>query len=173
MSGRALVIRTSRSVSSTRVRRISSLIYSTRIVSSISFGRANRGLLAEALSDGGGGRTACGRNEVEELLLPSPAPHAGEAEALAAIGRRPALVGRRKDAIGVVDGGSECWPLIASCMPEPGSVVAPAPRAAVAAIHRIERLAAEPLTTPLKRRTDPDIPERISELLALCGTARI
>jgi hypothetical protein len=27
-----------------------------------------RGLLAEALSDGGGGRTACGRNEVEECL---------------------------------------------------------------------------------------------------------
>jgi hypothetical protein len=44
------------------------LIDSTRIVASISFGRANRGLLAEALCDGGGGCIACDRNEVEECF---------------------------------------------------------------------------------------------------------
>ena len=68
-SGRALVIRTSRSVSSIRVRCISSIIVSTRILASIVFGRANRGLLAEAPCAGGGGRTACGRNEVEECFI--------------------------------------------------------------------------------------------------------
>ena len=68
MSGRALVIRTSRSISSIRVRRISSLIDSTRIVASIVFDRANRGLLAEAPCSGGGGCIACDRNEEEECL---------------------------------------------------------------------------------------------------------
>jgi hypothetical protein len=44
------------------------MIVSTRIVASIVFGRANRGLLVEALSAGGGGRIACGRNEEEECF---------------------------------------------------------------------------------------------------------
>src|SRR6266566_3893079 len=47
---------------------ISSLIVSTRIFSSIVFGRANRALLAEAHSDGGGGCIACDRNEEEECF---------------------------------------------------------------------------------------------------------
>jgi hypothetical protein len=34
----------------------------------ILFDRANRGLLAEALSDGGGGRIARDRNKVKECL---------------------------------------------------------------------------------------------------------
>src|SRR5258708_29733812 len=67
-SGRALVIRTSRSVSSIRVRRISSIIVSTRIVASIIFGRANRGLLAGGPCSGGGGCIACDRNEEKECV---------------------------------------------------------------------------------------------------------
>src|SRR5215467_14335402 len=67
-SGRASVIRVSKLVSSNRVRRISSHIVSTRIGTSIRFGRANRGLLAEAPSDGGGGCIACDRNAVEECF---------------------------------------------------------------------------------------------------------
>src|SRR5215831_12325668 len=41
---------------------------STSIGTSIRFGRANRGLLAEAPSDGGGGCIACDRNEVGECF---------------------------------------------------------------------------------------------------------
>jgi hypothetical protein len=67
-SGRALVIRTSRSLSSIHVRRISSIIVSTRIVACIVFDRANRGLLAEAPCDGGGGCIACDRNEEKECF---------------------------------------------------------------------------------------------------------
>jgi hypothetical protein len=48
--------------------RISSLIDSTRIVASIVFGRANRGLLAEAPCSGGGGCIACDRNAEEECF---------------------------------------------------------------------------------------------------------
>jgi hypothetical protein len=52
-----------------RFGRISSLIVSTRcIVASIALDRTNRGLLAEALGAGGGGRIARDRNEVEECL---------------------------------------------------------------------------------------------------------
>src|SRR5258708_39795227 len=62
----------SRSVSSIRVKRISSIIVSTRIGASIVFGRANRGLLAGAPCSGGGRGTACGRNEVEECFIAEP-----------------------------------------------------------------------------------------------------
>jgi hypothetical protein len=44
------------------------MIVSTRIVASIAFDRADRGLLAEALGAGGGGRIARDRNEVEECF---------------------------------------------------------------------------------------------------------
>ncbi len=47
-SRRAQVIRTSGSVNSICVKHINSVIVSTRILASIIFGRANRGLLAEA-----------------------------------------------------------------------------------------------------------------------------
>src|ERR1700730_15657513 len=67
-SGSRLVIRASRSQSSILDRRISSLIVSTRIVASIVFDRANRGLLAEAPCSGGGGCIACDRNEEEECF---------------------------------------------------------------------------------------------------------
>ena len=77
MSDGALVIRTSRSISSIRVRRISSLIDSTRIVASIVFGRANRGLLAEAPCSGGGGCIACDRNEEEECFSAQPRTRCG------------------------------------------------------------------------------------------------
>src|SRR5258708_4288203 len=76
-SGRAWLIRTSRSISSIRVRRINSLIDSTRIVASIVFVRANRGLLAEAPCSGGGGCIACDRNEEEGCFSAEPRTRCG------------------------------------------------------------------------------------------------
>src|SRR5712672_1441606 len=140
MSGRALVIRTSRSISSIRVRRISSLIDSTRIVASIVFDRANRGLLAEAHGDGGGGCIACNRNEEEECFLcRTPLSMRGKAEALAAISRRTVRNGRKQGRDWCVgDGGSGCCPLMVSYAPLSGLALAPKkPRAAATAALRI------------------------------------
>src|SRR5713101_5575129 len=132
MSGRALVIRTSRSVSSIRVRRISSLIDSTRILASIVFGRANRGLLAEAPCSGGGGCIACDRNEEEECFSTcghQPTNGANWPEA------RTGLVWGMEEARAVR--------LIMSYAPRSGSAAPEQPRAAATTILRIEALATE------------------------------
>jgi hypothetical protein len=93
---RIVVIRASKSQSSIRDRRISSVIVNTGIVSSIVIGRANRGLVTEARAMEEG-CIACDRNEEEECF------------ALAAISRRTVPNDRKKDVIGaVIDGEGEC-----------------------------------------------------------------
>jgi hypothetical protein len=84
-SGRALVIRTSRLVSSLRVSCISSKIDNARMISSVVFDRAIRGLLAEALS--AGRRRAASR---------ATATKRRSASALATISRRMARNGRKQ-----------------------------------------------------------------------------
>lgn len=65
---RADVTCASRPHRSIRVRRISSVGVSTRIVSSVLLDRANRGLLVEVVCTGSGGCIACNRNEEEERV---------------------------------------------------------------------------------------------------------
>jgi hypothetical protein len=67
-----LVIRVSRAQSSIRVRRISSVSVSTRIVSSISFRPRQSRPSGGGLCDGGGGCIACDRNEEEECAALAP-----------------------------------------------------------------------------------------------------
>jgi hypothetical protein len=71
-SGSSLVIRVSRAQSSIRVRRISSVSVSTRIVSSISFRPRQSRPSGGGLCDGGGGCIACDRNEEEECAALAP-----------------------------------------------------------------------------------------------------
>src|ERR1700730_1461960 len=67
-SGSSLVIRVSRAQSSIRVRRISSVSVSTRIVSSITFRPRQSRPSGGGLCAGGGGCIACDRNEEEERV---------------------------------------------------------------------------------------------------------
>src|ERR1700730_1297509 len=94
---RTVVIRASRSQSSIRVRRISSVIVNTRVVSSIVYRPRQSRPCDGGQSDGGGGCIACDRNEEAECFV------------LAAISRRTVPNGRKKDVSGtVIYGGGEC-----------------------------------------------------------------
>src|SRR6202051_2746003 len=68
----SLVIRVSRAQSSIRVRRISSVSVSTRIVSSILFRPRQSRPSGGGPRDGGGGSIACGRSEEEECAALAP-----------------------------------------------------------------------------------------------------
>jgi len=89
-SGSSLVIRVSRAQSSIRVRRISSVSVSTRIVSSISFRPRQSRPSGGGLCAGRGGCIACDRNEEEECA------------ALAPISRGTVRDGRKKGEFGAV-----------------------------------------------------------------------
>src|ERR1700741_5142759 len=80
--GSSAVIRAARPQSSVRVRHISSVIVSTRIVSSIVFRPRQSRPSGGGPSDGGGGCTACGRNEEEECV--SACAHQAEERCLMA-----------------------------------------------------------------------------------------
>ena len=75
-SGSSLVIRVSRAQSSIRVRRISSVIVSTRIVSSIIFRPRQSRPSGGGQCAGGGGCIACDGNEEEECV--STCSHAAD-----------------------------------------------------------------------------------------------
>jgi hypothetical protein len=91
-SGRSFVIRVSSAHSSVRVRRISSVIVSTRIVSSIVSRPRQSRPSGGGPSDGGGGCIACDRNEVEECV--SACAHQAEERCFMA---------DKKDGVGVVE----------------------------------------------------------------------
>src|ERR1700676_2131422 len=90
--GSSIVIRLTRSQSSIRVRRQSSLIVSTRIVSSIVFRPRQSRPSGGGPCAGGGGCIACDGNEEDECV--STCSHAAD-ERCDMAGRRTGLVGWR------------------------------------------------------------------------------
>jgi hypothetical protein len=112
---RSFVMCASSAQSSIRVRRISSISVSTRIVSSILFRPRQSRPSGGGPCTGGGGCIACDRNEEEECVPVRRTPDLirGKAEALAPTSRGTVLPGRQEGRVWCGwDGGSGCWWLI-------------------------------------------------------------
>src|SRR5580700_7506866 len=102
-SGSSFVIRVSRAQSSIRVRRISSVSVSTRIVSSIVFRPRQSRPSGGGPCPGGGGCIACERNE-EEQRAPVPPKPQRRRKRLQPCSRRTVRHGRKeKDEVGAVE----------------------------------------------------------------------